>query len=63
LLREVNYQRKGEGIQYFEPLHIQFILFRKDVLDIIETQVSETTGELTDFSEGDTIVTLYLKRE
>ena len=26
LLREVNFRRKGEGVQYFEPLHIQYIL-------------------------------------
>ena len=63
LLREVNYRRKGEGVQYFEPLHIKYIPLRKDVLDIIETQVSETTGELTDFGEGDTIVTLHFKRK
>ena len=63
LLREVNYQRKGEGIQCFEPLHIRYISLCKDVLDSIEIQVSETTEQLTDFSEGDTIVTLHLKRE
>ena len=51
LLREVNYQGKGEDIQYFEPLHIKYILLRKDVLDTIETQVLETTRELTDFGE------------
>ena len=34
-----------------------------DVLNIIETQLSETTGELTDFGEGDTIVTLHFKRQ
>ncbi len=63
LLREVNYLRKGEGSHYFEPLHIQYIPLRKDVLDIIETQVSETTGELTDFGEGNTILTLHFKRQ
>jgi hypothetical protein len=62
LLREVNYQPQGRGIQYFEPLHIQYIPLRKEVMDIIETQVSETTGELTRFGEGDTILTLHFKR-
>lgn len=62
LLREVNYVRRGEGNVYFEPLHIQYIPLRKDVLDIIETQVSETTGDLVDFAEGDTILTLHFKR-
>ena len=62
LLREVNYIRRGAGIQYFEPLHIQYIPVRKDLLDISETQVAETTGELVDFGEGNTIVTLHFKR-
>ena len=62
LLREVNFRRKGEGVQYFEPLHIQYIPLRKQVLDIIETQVAETTGDLARFGEGNTIVTLHFKR-
>ena len=62
LLREVNYKREGKGSQYFEPLHIQYIPVRKDVLDIIETQVAETTGALTHFGEGNTIVTLHFKK-
>ena len=62
LLREVNYRRTGAGSHYFEPLHIQYILLRKDLLDIIETQVSETTGELPQFGEGNTILTLHFKR-
>ena len=62
LLREVNYRRTGDGSHYFEPLHIQYILLRKDVVDIIETQVSETTWELPEFGEGKTIVTLHFKR-
>ena len=63
LLREVNYKREGKGSQYFEPTHIQYIPVRKDVIDIIETQVAETTGELTRFGEGNTIVTLQFKKE
>jgi len=62
LLREVNYRRTGDGSHYFEPLHIQYIPWRKTQLDIIETQVSETTGELTEFGEGNTILTLHFKR-
>ena len=61
LLREVNFCRKEEGVQYFEPLHIQYIPLRKQVLDIIETQVAETTGDLARFVEGNTIVTLHFK--
>ena len=62
LLREVNYQREGKGSNYFEPLHIQYIPVRKEVLDIIEVQVSETTGTLTEFGEGNTIVTLHFTK-
>ena len=62
LLREVNYNREGKGSQYFEPLHIQYIQVRKEVLDIIEVQVSETTGELVEFGAGNTIVTLHFKK-
>ena len=61
LLREVNYLREGKGFQYFEPLHVQYIAVRKDYIDIIETQVAETTGELTKFGAGNTIVTLQFK--
>ena len=62
LLREVNYKREGKGYQYFEPLHIQYIPVHKDVVDIIETEVAETTGELVQFGEGNTIVTLHFKK-
>ena len=62
LLREVNLIRKGSGVQYFEPTHIQYIPVRKEVLDIIEVQVAETTGELTTFGAGNTIVKLHFKK-
>ena len=35
LLREVNFCCKEERVQYFEPLHIQYIPLRKQVLDTI----------------------------
>jgi len=38
---------------------IQCIPLREDLLDIVEPQVSETTGE---FVEGKTILTLHFKR-
>ena len=62
VLREIQYARKGEGSQYFEPLHIKYIDVRKEVLDIIETQVAETTAALTQFGRGETIVTLHFKQ-
>ena len=62
LLREVNYKREGTGSQYFEPLHIQYIDVRKEMLDIVEVQVAETTGELVKFGVGNTIATLHFKK-
>ena len=62
LLREVNYRRTGNRSHYFELLHIQYIPLRKDVVAIIETQVSEIAGELPEFGEGNTILTLHFKR-
>ena len=62
LLREVNFSRTGKGAQYFEPLHIQYIPVRKETLDIIEVQVAETTGELVKFGDGNTVVTIHVKK-
>ena len=62
LLRDVMYQRKGCGSVYFEPLHIQYIPLRKEVVNIVETNVAETNGDLTKFGPGNTIVTLHFKK-
>ena len=61
LPREVNFRRKEEEVQYFQPLHIQYIPLRKQVLDIIETLVAETTCDLARFGEGNTIVNGYIR--
>ena len=63
LLRQVILRVRGDGSQYFEPIHIQYIPVRKDVIDIVETQVAETTSELVRFGEGYTIVTLHFKKD
>ena len=63
LLREVAYKRQGRGSYYFEPTHPQYIGVRKDVIDIIETQVSETDGKLVNFGKGNTILTLHFKKD
>ena len=62
LLREVNFSRTGKGAQYFEPTHIQYIPVRKETLDIIEVQVAETTGQLVKFGDGNTVVTIHVKK-
>ena len=46
LLLQVKFSSEVRGSQYFEPIHIQYIPVRKEVLDIIEVNVAETTGEL-----------------
>ena len=62
LLCQVEYKREGKGSYYFEPLHVQYIPVRKDTVDIIETQVAETSGKLVEFGKGNTIVTLHFKQ-
>ena len=64
LLREVLYKRQGRGTVYFEPLHIQYIPLRNDVVDRIETQVAETNGRLVRFAGPlPTLLTLHFKQE
>ena len=65
LLREINYRREGRGRIYFEPQHIQYHSVRNQVLDILEVQLTETTGkgeELVKFKQGHTLVTLHFKK-
>jgi len=65
LLRDIQYKREGRGTMYFEPLHIQYMSLRNEVVEIIEIQVAETFGtggDLVKFGEGDTIVTLHFKK-
>ena len=62
LLREVKYKREGRGTIYFEPLHIQYIPLRNEVIEIIQTQVAETNGDLVELGERNTIVTLHFKK-
>ena len=40
LLREVQYKQQGQGTVYFEPLHIQYIPLRNEVVDRIESQIA-----------------------
>ena len=61
LLQEVKYQRE-EGTVYFELLHIQYTPLRNEFIEIIQTQLAETDGELVKFGEGNSIVTLHFKK-
>ena len=42
----MNYQREGRGSYYFEPTNLQYIPVRKQLLEIIQVQVAEATGDL-----------------
>ena len=61
-IREVNYKRKWKGTHYFEPTHMQYIPLRKELLDIIQIQVAEGSGALTEFGDGVTTVTFHFKK-
>ena len=65
LLREIQYKRQGRGTLYFEPLHIQNMSLRNEVVEIVHIQVAETIGtggDLVKFGDGHTIVTLHFKK-
>ena len=65
LLREIQYKREGRGTLDFEPLHIQYLPLRNEVVEIIQIQVAETIdtgGDLVKFGQGHTIVTLHFKK-
>lgn len=62
LLREVKFERTSRDINYFETLQIKYLHVTNDTINTIETQVSETKGVVTRFSEGESIVTLHFKR-
>ena len=66
LLREINYRREERGCVYFEPQHIQYHPVRNQVVDIIEVQLAETTGDgkdLVKFKPGHTLLTLHFKKD
>ena len=66
LLREIKYHREARGSMYFEPLHVQYLPVRNQVMEIIEIQIAETIGageDLVQFGPGHSIVTLHFKRE
>ena len=65
LLQEIHYKREGRGTMYFEPLHIQYLPLRNEVVEIIQIQVTETSGtedKLVRFGQGNTLVTLHFKK-
>ena len=61
LLREIKYH--PQNTTHFEPRHIQYVPVRNEVVEIVETQMAETNGDLVQFGEGRTLLTLHFKRE
>ena len=63
LVREVEYRRLGQGVAYFEPLHIQWLPCRREYMDTLEVQIAESHGGLVKFGTGRTLVTFVFKRD
>ena len=61
LLREIKYHPKDTT--HFEPRHIQYVPVRNEVVEIVETQMAEINGDLVQFGEGHTLLTLHFKME
>ena len=61
LLREIKYH--PQNTTHFEPNHIQYLPVRNELVEIIETRMAEINGDLVQFGEGHTILTLHFKRE
>ena len=59
LLREVKYKNEGKGTVYFEPLHIQYLPLRNEYIEMIETQVADTDGNLVNFGPENTIPEIW----
>ena len=58
LLREFDYGANGSGSIYFEPNRVQYIGLRSNTLDILEVQIAEKTGALSELTEGTTSIAL-----
>lgn len=61
-IRDVKYKHEGKDTYYFEPTHLQYIPLHKELLDIIQVQVTEATGDLTTFGHDVTTVTFHFKK-
>ena len=52
LVRAVEYRRLGQGVAYFEPLHIQWLPCRREYMDLVEVEIAESHGGLVKFGSG-----------
>ena len=60
LLREIKY--RTHETTHFEPQHIQYLPVRSKLMEIVETQVTETNGDLVAFGTGQILLTLHFKK-
>ena len=63
MVREVEYRRQGQGVAYFEPLHIQWLPCRREYMDHVEVEIAESQGGLVKFGAGRTLVTFVFQRD
>ena len=63
LVREVEYRRQGQGVAYFEPLHIQWLPCRREYMDLVEVEIAESDGGLVQFGTGRTLITFVFQRD
>ena len=63
MVREVEYRRQGQGVAYFEPLHIQWLPCRREYMDTVEVEIAESHGGLVKFGTGHTLITFVFKRD
>jgi len=61
LLREIKYH--SQNTTHFEPMHIQYVPVRNELVEIVETQMAEINGDLAQFGAAHTILTLHFRRE
>ena len=60
LLREIKY--RPHETTHFEPQHIHYLPVRSKLMEIFETQVTETNGDLVAFAKAQTLLTLPFKK-
>ena len=60
LLREIKY--RPHELTHFEPQHIHSLPVRSGLMEIIETQVTETNDDPVAFAKGQTLLTLHFKK-
>ena len=62
----ISYEKSSTTLKthtHVEPRHIQYVPVRNEVVEIVETQMAETNGDLVQFGEGRPLLTLHFKRE